>query len=365
MVQAIKDQRWMRYAILLSKRHEGMTAENPSVGCVIVKQNQVLAAAVTAKTGRPHAEVVALEQAGKQARGATVYVTLEPCSHQGQTGPCTEALIQAGVARVVVAAVDPSEKISGKGITALTQAGIEVQHGVLEEEAKEAMRGFFSVHERGRPAITVKIATSLDGKIALHNGKSRWITGRPAREYVHLLRARHDAIMVGSGTVMHDDPMLNCRLSGLESASPLRIIVGKQLSTFESFQLIKTADEIPVSFLTTNAQEGSDGVQVIQTEATPQGEVDFTKAFSLLAQQGINAILVEGGSRLVTRLLTLRLIDQLIWIRAPMVIGDDGIAAFGDLGLDEVIAEYEFSPSERFNCGDDEVVVLTTPRGRN
>jgi len=326
--------------LALARRGLGSTWPNPSVGCVIVKGGAVIARGQTQKGGRPHAETVALERAGKAAKGATVYVTLEPCCHRGKTPPCTEALIASGVARVVVAAQDPDPRVSGKGIAALREAGIEVELGFLADEAEAVNAGFFALMRLGRPLVSLKIASSLDGRIAVASRESRWITGEPARARAHLLRASHDAVMVGSGTVLADDPYLTCRLPGMESRSPVRVIADGSMRVPLNARVAATAREVPTWFLVRHGISGdrrdafkSCGVEIVDAPATPSGETDLAAALKELGRRGITRLLVEGGAILATSLLRADLVDRLYWFRAPSVIGADGLPALAELGL--------------------------------
>src|SRR5918994_6733853 len=227
-----QDRAHMAAALALSRRGLVNTWPNPAVGCVIVREGRVVGRGWTQPGGRPHAETEALARAGDQARGATAYVTLEPCSHWGRTPPCCDALIAAGVARVVVATGDPDPRVDGRGMRRLREAGIAVDQGLLEAEARAVIAGFVRRITRGLPLVTLKLATTLDGRIATASGESRWITGAAARRAAHALRARHDAVLVGSGTVLADDPDLTCRLPGMERGVPIaRVVADARLRT--------------------------------------------------------------------------------------------------------------------------------------
>ncbi len=320
----------MRTALRLARQQLGQTWPNPSVGAVLVKNGDVIGQAATAKGGRPHAETQAIEQAGENARGATLYVTLEPCSHQGKTGPCADAVIKAGITQVVVACGDPNPKVGGQGIAKLRAAGIEVLEGVCEDEAREINRGFFSVITQKRPFISLKIATSLDGKIATSNGQSQWITSQTAREYGHMLRSQYDAVATGIGTVLKDDPMLTCRLPGLENKSPVRVVFDSSLRLPATSQLARSAKEVPVWCIHNESSKNSDlessGVTLLPYAA--QGRTSLENAVALLAEQGITRLLIEAGAELSSAFLQSGLVDRMYWFRAPLVIGNDGLAAF-------------------------------------
>ncbi len=330
----------MRAALALARRGLGSTWPNPSVGCVIVKGGVTIARGATQKGGRPHAETVALERAGKAAKGATAYVTLEPCCHHGKTPPCTEALIASGVARVIVAAQDPDPRVSGQGISRLSEAGIEVELGLCGPEAEAVNAGFFALMRLGRPLVSLKIASSLDGRIAVASRESRWITGEPARARGHLLRASHDAVMVGSGTVLADDPNLTCRLPGMGGRSPVRVIADGSMRVPLTARVAATARDVPTWFLVRHGIEGerrdafkSCGVEIVDVPATSSGETDLAGALKELGKRGITRLLVEGGATLATSLFRADLVDLLYWFRAPSVIGGDGLPALTALGL--------------------------------
>ena len=362
--QARLDQKYMSMALQLARRGLGQVAPNPAVGCVLVKDDIVVGRGWTQKGGRPHAEVVALRQAGQAAHGATAYVTLEPCSHHGKTPPCAEALIDAGVARVAIALTDPDERVNGRGIQMLREAGIEVVTDILEPHALEANLGFVLNRTIDRPLISLKMATTLDGKIATHTGSSQWITGAAARRYGHMLRATHDAIMVGIGTALADDPRLDCRISGLENNSPIRIVADSRLRLPLTSELVKSAHKMPVWIVTL---EGNDedrleayrelGVRVIEVAPDEAGYPDMTEALAVIAEQGITRLLVEGGSHLQASLIKRDLADQIYWFRAPKLVGGDGISALQSLGLDEIADATRLTLKNRRQLGDDQLEI--------
>lgn len=328
------DTRLMAYALRVAERGIGRTGENPSVGCVIAKGGRILGVARTADGGRPHAETQALHMAGAEAQGATAYVTLEPCAHHGKTPPCAEALIAAGIAQVVIACADADSRVAGKGIALLQQAGVAVKTGLLRAEAEAQHRGFFRRLRHGLPALDLKLATSLDGKIANAAGHSQWITGEEARAHAHGLRARYDAILTGIGTVLADDPALTCRLPGLESYSPVRVVLDSALRLPPESQLVRTAREVPVWVLTASDDAAKTtaltalGVQVAQTGTDAEGRVEVQAALRWLAAQGINRVLAEGGAGLNGSLWRSGLVETLYWYRAPIVLAG-GMDAIG------------------------------------
>ncbi len=340
------DAHFMALALRLAGRGLGRTWPNPAVGCVVVKDGRIVGRGWTQPGGRPHAEVEALRRAGDQALGATVYVSLEPCAHYGRTPPCTMALLHAGVRRVVAAIQCADRRVDGKGIAQLRQAGVEVTLGLMRAEAEALNAGFFLRERNGRPLVTLKLATSLDGRIATRSGASQWITGEEARARAHWLRATHDAIMIGSGTALADDPSLTCRLPGLEDRSPVRVVLDGRLRLPETARLALTANEVPTWLVTRRPAGPRDrvealrrlGVELIEVKADRGGGLALDEVLAVLAGRGITRVLVEGGARLATALLRRRLIDRLVWSQAPMIIGGDGLAAIGALGI-ETIAE--------------------------
>jgi diaminohydroxyphosphoribosylaminopyrimidine deaminase/5-amino-6-(5-phosphoribosylamino)uracil reductase len=274
------------------------------------------------------------------AQGATAYVTLEPCCHWGKTPPCADALIAAGLSRVIAAVEDPDPRVAGAGLARLRMAGLSVESGVCAAEAAELNAGFFQRVRQGRPLVTLKLAASLDGRIAAASGESRWITGEMARERVHLLRAAHDAVLVGTGTALADDPQLTCRLPGLGPRSPVRIVIDRQLRLPHSARLFADARQVPTWVLTSSSADAERlavlrdaGIEVITAEPNGVGGIDLAAALGILGARGLTRLLVEGGGRLAAALLRADLIDRLVWINAPMLIGGDGIPAVADLGL--------------------------------
>lgn len=292
------DARYMAAALALSARNIARTAHNPSVGCIIVKNGRVIGRGVTQPGGRPHAEAAALHMAGAAAQGADIYVTLEPCAHDSARGPaCRDLIIAARPARIIIACEDPDPRTAGKGAEALRQAGIAVTCGVMAAQARRMMADFFTLQTASRPLVTLKLAISLDGKIALANGSSRWITGDAARRHCHLQRARHQAILVGAGTLRTDNPSLDVRLAGLEDRAPLRIMLGRGA-----------------------APPGWRAVQ------SPQQ----------IASLPISSVMVEGGAGAAAAFLTAGLVDRILLYHAPIWIGGTGKSAIGDIGLDRL-----------------------------
>lgn len=344
----------MDAALGLAARGLGNAWPNPAVGCVLVRNDvrddvgaggRVVGRGWTQPGGRPHAETQALARAAEAARGATAYVTLEPCSHHGRTPPCSDALIGAGIARCVVACTDTNPQVAGQGIEKLRAAGIAVTTGVREAEARHLNAGFFKVMEEGRPLVTLKIATTLDGHIATRSGESKWITGPQARARTHLERARHDAVLVGSGTVAADDPDLTCRLPGVDPRPVVRVVLASDLFLDPGRALIRTARQAP-TWVYCRQRRSADspaieafqahGVEVIATDGDPDAGLDVTAVVRDLARRGITRLMVEGGSRVAAAFLAAGLVDRVLWFRAAKVIGADGLAAVAELGLDRL-----------------------------
>ncbi len=353
------DRHWMRSALTLARKGLGRVWPNPAVGCVIVQNNRLVGRGWTAPGGRPHAETEAIAAAGDLTRGATVYVSLEPCAHTGKTPPCADALIAAGVSRVVIALRDPDPRVDGGGIAKLKAAGIAVTLGVLEEEARHVNAGFLSRIEKGRPFVTAKLATTLDGRIATGSGQSKWITGEAARRRVHVMRAEADAVFVGLSTVLKDDPQLTCRVTGLEDRSPVRLILDTRLEIDSTSQVVATAGTIPSWVLTTAPSKGERarrlidaGVTVISCPETG-GRIDLTDAFRILGDRGLTRILVEPGAQLLAGLLAANLVDSLAWFRSGMVLGGDALPVTGSLAISELDAARRFRRSAEERVGED------------
>ena len=317
------DYGFMAQALRLAERGLYSTTPNPRVGCVIVREDVVVGEGWHRKAGEAHAEIHALQSAGSAARGATAYVTLEPCSHHGRTSPCAEALIEAGVSRVVAAMQDPNPLVSGRGLSMLVTAGIAADCGVLEADARELNVGFISRMTRGRPWVRMKLAASLDGKTALHNGASQWITGPPARQDGHRWRARACAILSGIGTVRNDDPQFNVR--GVQTLrQPLKVIVDSHLGISPEAKLLKSGNALIVT--TTEDAGRSDvlrkrGADMLNLPAGG-GRVDLSSLMAELGRRGVNELHVEGGFRLNGALLAAGLVDELLLYFAPCLVGD-------------------------------------------
>ncbi|WP_454703350.1 bifunctional diaminohydroxyphosphoribosylaminopyrimidine deaminase/5-amino-6-(5-phosphoribosylamino)uracil reductase RibD [Agrobacterium leguminum] len=381
MTTRADDERFMARAIEVSLRHQGQTLTNPSVGCVLVKDGQIIAEAVTAIGGRPHAERQALEIAGEAARGATAYVTLEPCSHWGKTPPCANALVEYGVARVVVAVDDPDERVSGRGYTILRDAGIVVETGLLRDEGKRALAGYLTRQVKKRPHVILKLAVSADGMIGRKGEGQVAITGPEARHAVHELRARCDCILVGIGTAIADDPELTVRIAGMEQRSPVRIVLDRHFELPLTSKLVRTTREVPVvvAAIPPSALPGIspsrgeiDGAPLrpasTAREGAPQAQFDradsplpisplegempgraeggnrdhrrqlltdagvqileaptLENLLHILAESGMSELLVEGGAFAAKSFLEAGLVDRIMLFESPVVIGEGGI----------------------------------------
>lgn len=322
------DRYFMDHALRLGRRHLGRVAPNPSVGCVLVKDGVIVGRGVTQPGGRPHGETTALAHAGAAARGATAYVTLEPCSHFGRTGPCSDALARAGVARVVCAIGDPDPRVRGRGFTMLRAYGIAVDTGLFEEEAGLDHRGHFNRVRLGRPFVQMKMALSADGFVAGDGGRRTQISGPRAMDQVHLLRAAADAIMIGAGTALADDPLLTCRLPGMADRSPIRVVVDSHLRLALTSKLVATAAEVPTWVLSTvgappEAERAlrAAGCQVMLVRRHDDGRLDLGEALRLLAVRGITRVLAETGPGLASGLLDADLADEVVLMRSNSALG--------------------------------------------
>jgi diaminohydroxyphosphoribosylaminopyrimidine deaminase/5-amino-6-(5-phosphoribosylamino)uracil reductase len=349
----------MRLALVRARQGLGRTAPNPSVGAVVFRRSGALASGRTRPPPGAHAEVVALAAAARRGRvaGASLAVTLEPCCFTGRTGPCTTAIRQAGIRRVYVGTRDPHPRVRGRGIRALSRAGIEVVTDVLEDACREQHRGFFSVCERGRPFVTLKLATSLDGRIATASGESRWISGPAARAFVHRLRARVDGVMVGSGTALADDPELSARRTGRVVHRPARVLVDSRLRVPASAKLYRDAPGVPTLVLAGLGARGrkareAAGARVIGVPAAANG-LDLGRGLAGLADAGLTTLLVEGGGSLAAALLRAGLVDELLWIQAPLLIGGDGRPGLGALGLERLAGAIRLGDVKRRSLGPD------------
>jgi diaminohydroxyphosphoribosylaminopyrimidine deaminase/5-amino-6-(5-phosphoribosylamino)uracil reductase len=356
----LEDARFMELALSLGRRGLGRTAPNPAVGAVVVQFDEngpvVVGRGWTQPGGRPHAETEALARAGSRARGGTLYVTLEPCSHDGKTPPCTQAITAAGVATVVSAIEDPNPEVSGSGHAALRAAGLGVRVGILAGEAARAHAGHFRRIRDGRPHVTLKLAVSADGKvgrllparlsetdgeqIAMTRRSPVAITDERTRDRVHLMRAMNDAILIGIGTALADDPALTCRLPGMEGRSPLRVVLDRDLRLPPASRLVRTAGEVPVWVMASRSASPDReralrgyGVEVIRADQREPLGLDLAGVFKILADRGLTRVMVEGGPTVAASLISADLVDEIALFRSPTVIGADGVDALEGLPL--------------------------------
>lgn len=353
-----QDERFLALALSLGRRGQGLTWPNPAVGCVIVRDGRIVGRGSTAPGGRPHAEPQALTQAGDAARGATAYVSLEPCAHHGETPPCTEALIAAGIARVVAPLPDSDPRVSGQGFDQLRAAGVEVSTGLLAEEAARDHAGFFRRIAEGRPMLTLKLANSFDGRIATASGHSQWITGPEARRAVHGLRARHDAVMVGAGTARADDPMLTVRDMGARR-QPVRVVTSRQLDLPLMSQLARSAAEVPLWVChgpdaDPALREAWTGLGATLLECALVGrQLDMRSVLSALGEAGLTRVFCECGGALAASLLAADLVDELVGFTAGITIGAEGLPSIGALGLAQLDEAQRFKLIETRAIGCD------------
>jgi len=357
------DLKYMKRALTLARKGIGRTSPNPAVGCVIVKGGSIIGEGWHRKAGTPHAEAHALNMAGAAARGADVYVTLEPCCHTGATPPCTEALIRAGVRRVIAGMSDPNPLVSGGGLAALEQAGIRTSCGILEDACRAINRPFIKHITTGLPYVTYKCAMTLDGKIASITGESRWISCEESRKYVHRMRAHSDAVMVGVDTILADNPQLTVR--HVKGRNPLRIIVDSTLRTPTTVDILsgelarKTIIACTEEDLSVHMRYQQNGASVLVCEKS-DGRVDLLDLMKKLGESGIQSILLEGGSRLAGDALTRGLIDECVFFYAPKVIGSDGFSPFAITGITDMGLSLPFSDLSVRRLGTD-IVVTARP----
>lgn len=352
------DEAFMQAAIGLAAQNLGSTAPNPAVGCIITQNIEgrpaIIARGVTAVGGRPHAERIALDQAGDAARGACAYVTLEPCAHHGKTPPCADALIAAGVKRVVIGCPDPDPRVAGQGITRLRAAGIEVIEDILHDQAVRLTIGHIRRVRDQRPAVFLKMALSANGCVAQHDKTPVAITGALANAYTHRLRASMDALLIGIETALHDNPLLTVRLDGIENRSPIRIVLDSRARLSPQSRLVATVDQHPV-WLMVGAGAHHDnikalqqkGVRVLQVETAANGRLDVRDGLRLLAEEGITRLMVEAGPTLAHSLIAQNLVDEITLLRGAQKI------AAGLPGLDENALHEHFRLSKKLHLGDD------------
>lgn len=358
------DRYFMQLALKLASKAIGKTSPNPLVGAVLVQNKKIVGKGFHARAGTSHAEIIALTEAGENARGATLYVTLEPCCHHGKTGPCTKAIIKAGVGRVVVAAKDPNPLVSGKGIKEMRDAGIEVETGIMEKESIKLNEVFNKYITSKIPFIVAKAAMSLDGKIATSSGQSQWITGEDARQNAHYLRNCYDAILVGIGTVLSDNPSLTVRLGSGEGRDPVRVVLDSKARTPPSCKMLNQVSSASTYIAVTenadqeNIKKLSDvGAKVITFTSSEKGEVDLNALLAFLGKKEITSVLVEGGAMVHGSFIKEKLVDKVVWYIAPLLIGGENapgpVGGSGYQGLQNALRLYDMK-FER--CGMDFIV---------
>jgi diaminohydroxyphosphoribosylaminopyrimidine deaminase/5-amino-6-(5-phosphoribosylamino)uracil reductase len=360
-LESTLDRGYMQMALNLAQRARGFTSPNPMVGALVVKNNKIIGQGYHAKAGTPHAEIHALNEAGENTPGATLYVTLEPCCHQGRTEPCTKAILNSGVERVVVAMVDPNPLVKGKGIRCLKEGGLRVIVGVLEKEARSLNEVFVKYIVTRMPFVLLKAAMSLDGKIATRTGESKWITGSEARKYSHQLRNWYDAILVGVNTILRDDPALTARLPGEENKNPVRIVIDSKARTPLNARVVTSAKETPTLIAVTNAAPADKisglekmGVEVLPVKTNHKGRVDLKALMLELGRREITSVLIEGGGECNSSALKAGIVDKISWFIAPLIIGGQG--APGPVGGEGVASIKEAIPLKQITvkkCGQD------------
>jgi diaminohydroxyphosphoribosylaminopyrimidine deaminase/5-amino-6-(5-phosphoribosylamino)uracil reductase len=356
------DARFMALALALGRRGLGRTWPNPAVGAVVVREEPegpvVVGRGWTMPGGRPHAETEALARAGEAARGATLYVSLEPCSHHGKTPPCTDAIVAAGISRVVSALEDPNPKVAGQGHATLRAAGVTLSVGIGAEEARRAHAGHICRMREGRPHVTLKLAVSADGKAGLAGRRPATITGEPARARVHRLRAMHDAVLTGIGTVLADDPQLTCRLPGMRGHSPVRVVLDRRLRLPANSKLVATAVEAPVWVISSdtsdeNRKTKQDKGITILSSVSHEGGFDLLPALRLLAGRGITRVMIEAGPRLSAAFLDAGLVDEAMLFRSPAMLGADALDALEGLPLSALTESPRLTLRATERLGDD------------
>ncbi|MCY4309229.1 MAG: bifunctional diaminohydroxyphosphoribosylaminopyrimidine deaminase/5-amino-6-(5-phosphoribosylamino)uracil reductase RibD [Rhodobacteraceae bacterium] len=355
------DQKFIRIALGLGKRGQGQTWPNPAVGCILVKDNIIVGRGFTQSQGKPHAEVVALNQAGTKARGATAYITLEPCCFEGKTPPCTDAIVAAGIKRVCYSLVDPDPRVAGKGDDILRNNGIAVASPCMEDLAKYDHQGFILSRTEGRPKITLKLAGSFDGKVATRTGDSKWITSQQARHRVHLMRAKNDAVLIGKGTAEIDDPMLNPRGLGINH-KPVRIVMDTNLTLSLDSKLAQTSAKIPTWIchrtgldIQKMEQWNSRKVKLIPCNTTENGYLDPRDVAKRIGAFGVTRVFCEGGPKLAASLFACNLVDEFISFFAGKALGSESLSSVGPLDLDLVKMAPNFRLMKLYRIGRDAV----------
>ncbi len=354
------DERFMSLALSLAKRRKGLTHPNPTVGAVVVKDGEIVGLGYHEEAGKPHAEVVALDQAGREAKGSTLYVTLEPCSHHGRTPPCTEAILRSGVRRVVVATLDPNPQVSGRGVERLRSEGVEVSVGVLEEEARILNEDFFRFVTSDRPYVTLKVAQTVDGRIATLSGDSKWITSLESRKIAHRLRAEATAVLVGITTVLTDDPQLTVRHVPV-SKRVLRVVIDPDLEIPLDAKVLDTRDGDTL-LVHTAESEKAEKLREMGVETLKLERVDLRELLRYLKERGVVHLLVEGGAYTVTQFLRERIFDRMVVFQAPKVLGEG--KGIGDMGVSKVKEALRLRLRREMRIGEERVFEFVPPEER-
>jgi diaminohydroxyphosphoribosylaminopyrimidine deaminase / 5-amino-6-(5-phosphoribosylamino)uracil reductase len=351
------DVRYMDEALALARRGVGRTTPNPAVGALVVRGGRVIGRGFHRRAGGPHAEIFALRKARRHARGATLYVTLEPCCHVGRTGPCVDTVVGSGVSRVVVGTVDPNPKVRGRGIAALRRAGISVDVGIREAECRELNEDFEKYIETGLPFVVLKLASTLDGRIATANGDSRWVTGEAARRHVHAMRARYDCVIVGSETVRADDPELTCRIRG--GRDPLRVVLDGRLRVPETARVVRHRPEGTRIYTLADRSAKAErlrrlGLTVVRGGGDRAGSL--RRVLADLGRAGLKSALIEGGGRVAARALREGLVDRLALFLAPKLLGAEGRPVVGSLGIARMSDTIRIIDAKLERVGEDYLV---------
>ena len=356
----MNDEYYMKLALSLARKGSGFVSPNPMVGAVIVKNGRIIGRGYHQHFGGNHAEINAIRNAGGKVAGSTLYVTLEPCCHQGKTPPCTDSIIKHKIARVVIGAIDSNPLVSCQGINYMQNRGIEVKTGVLENDCRRLNEIFFHYMETGRPFVTIKYAQTLDGRIATATGESQWISSEASLKFTHQLRAAHDVILVGAGTVIKDNPELTVRL--VRGRNPLRVIVDSELNISRQAKIFQNISSTPTLIATIKTAADPQfkrfaglGAEMITVGADKNGNVDLKKLFKMLAERNISSILIEGGAQVITSVLKNNLANRLVTIIAPKIIGR-GIEAVGDLNIRKLEAAKKLSIQKVLRRGDDVII---------
>ncbi len=357
-----RDMHYMALALRQAERGLGTTWPNPSVGCVLVKDEQIITTARTAAGGRPHAEVRALMDSGTVVRDATMYVSLEPCAHQGQTPPCADAIARAGITRLVCATSDPDDRVAGRGIVNLQAAGLEVASGIREEQARWMAAGHILRISEGRPFVQLKLAIAADGRTAAGDGSPVWVTGPEARAHGHMVRAKADAVLVGSGTLKADDPQLTCRLPGLALRSPIRVLLDSDLRINSRSRLLESISQAPLWVMAgDNVDDGKDsvlkdaGATVHRVVRKPGSGLAPRAVLYRLAEEGITRLLIEGGPKVARSFIEAGLVDEVIIYRSRHALSGVGMPSLVDRSIVDEVSDDTWKVAERRTLGNDEV----------